>query len=388
MILEITPKGLTPAGHSAGISRDSLLAVHGLVCRADAEMRRQHKMSKKLRVYDRGDALAATADDSAGAHWGRVQHFLLKQHSDALYHQRPDLAPKDWAARGDAALPELNVTQAMYRTFEQKRAPRHYRELARVTNSLGMGVQFYQLAYREDTGEAAVYAGGDGDIQNVIADASFANLQQIHLITRAEAGMIEAAQWAYGGLGDLQAVLRSASIEAHEGAVNRLAFEGLATPLQLGLFNYPGITEHATGLALSSMTAAQLFTALVDQVRRPVENSSQAFSPNKLALAPEIMSKAMSLTMTGSDITVAQKFREAMPGVELVEWRELTGEPASTEYAMYAADTRNGPELEMSPVIFVPVQMSGMMTAIYAYRSYAGLIHPYVASAEIGIFSA
>lgn len=363
------------------------LAVHSLVVAADRAVRATRRSASRLR--SRADALDAR--DSAQGHYRDVQQALLSRHGAEILARHPEwradaaAAARQSVARADAAIPEVNGTVAVHRLMEEARAPLHWQEMGRVSNSIPMGAMQYQIVMARDTGEAQIYVGGDGDIQNVARDADFANLPVIYMLARASYGLIEASQWAYGGLGDLEGQLRNAATRAVDHTTNRLVFEGQASPYALGLKNMPGIIKDVTGLSIASATAAQLYSALVQLVRRPVEESRQAFSPDRLCVAPEIMTAMKEKTMAGSDRTVYEQFAMTFPNVKIVEWQELSDFVSAGIHAMYAgvSSGEGAPTIEASPVLHVPVFTMGMQTELWAYRSYGSLLHPNAVSARL-----
>jgi len=362
-----------------------------------------------------GLGLRADAVDGSGqrgahralvAFWGKTQEHLLRMGGAATARfleaaqARGDLradALDDLKAsanlRGDAvdfangANGAIgNLTAWMAKVVEEPMPVLNYGKVAKVENTLHPGASRYQVVYLASSGEAKVFAGGDGDFPVSEGIATY-DLEQHWFMSKATVTVIDEAQYDFLGF-QLRARMGKACEKGHLILQNRLFWSGNGKLKLWGLKNYPKLTRYDTGLSLASCTAGQLLSALIDVLRSPVEDSAQVFTPNVLALGTTIMTKAKSLQIgTGgtSAVSVYAYLRENFPEVSIEEMNELDDFEASGVNAAFAYPRNSdaAPTFEAAPPYAVPLVQDGIGVRMYYLSRCGGAFMPHVVGARI-----
>lgn len=368
-------------------SFDKHNACFSLLAAAETKVRADRKDRPAPTVA----SLRADAADRAalGEYWGDVQKAAWDLAATNGHRQIRTDAVDGSAGVGAAA----NYTQLMYKVIEEVHPPRHWQKLGRVGNGIAPGAMEYQLAFKQSSGEAAIWTAGLGGDRRMGVGLSTVTRPQYHLLADAEVGFLQQQHGQFIGW-DVRGALSKQAMLSHDIVRNKLAFQGGGSDLDVwGLKNYPTLGIDYTGLSRASYTGAQLAQALSDMVWGPIIASSQAFEPTVLAVSMRIRQDMTTLQVAGtggSGLTVEMWFKENFPGVRVETWNELDELMGTNTYAMFAYpdDGNSAPQIEASPVIMLPEYQYGVGYRIFAYSRYGGMVLPYTIGARIGVVEA
>jgi hypothetical protein len=385
-LLHISPSG------ALGTSRDQYgydkhIACFSLLAAAEHKVRADWGGRKVPPV-------SSTRTDAAdrkelGEYWGAVQTTVWEMAANGGHRQIRTDAVDGSAGVGAPA----NYTQLMYKVIEEVRPPRHWQKMGRVGNGIAPGAMEYQLAFKQSSGEAAIWSGGLGGDRRMGVGLATVTRPQYHLLADAEVGFLQQQNGSFIGW-DVRGALSAQAVLSHDIVRNRLAFQGGGSDLDCwGLKNYPTLGIDYTGLSRASYTGAQLAQALSDMVWGPTIASNQAFEPTVLAVSMRIRQDMTTLQIAGaggSGMTVEEWFGKNFPGVRLETWNELDELMGTSTYAMfsYPDDGNSAPQIEASPVIMLPEYQYGVGYRIFAYSRYGGMVLPYSIGARIGVVEA
>lgn len=281
-----------------------------------------------------------------------------------------------------------NLTQWMAKIVEEPLPILNSDKIAAKSNSLHPGALDYQIMHIARSGEAAFWAdGAGGDAYEVSEGITTYNLRQHWLMSQDHITLIDDAR--YNLLGFNREARARASLEfAHLNTHNKLFWQGNAKLKLLGLKNYPKLTKYGSGLSLASVTGAQLLSWCIQLLRRPVEDSAQRFTPNVLAVAPEVYTMMVQLQVSsgGAPTSVLKYILDNFPGVSVEEYNELSDFFDTDVHGAIAFPRGSdaSPTFESAPPYAVPVVQQGIGMVLYYISRVGGAFLPMTVGARMG----
>ena len=384
-ILHVGPQGL-----------DSAVAPDGLLIAQRRLERAFHRAAQAENVTLRFDAMGSPSlDESTPAAkralvWSGVQRLVIESMAPEIAVNRARRAGTD--LRADAlntagGLIGREMLVQMMPVIEEPLPVFEFSEVAEVDSTLPLGADSYRLEYQRLTGEAQVMRSGQ---TAPLVDASRDRVDRPHHIlwSRSTVDFRERANGEFAGLNVAQ-IKQAAHEPAHLSAVDGLFWNGNDTLGHWGVFNHPVLPEYSTGLTLSSLTGAQLLTAILNSVARVRQASNRRFDPNILRMSVVMYGYCESLTVgsTGEkSVLVALKERgyTVVQSYHLDAWNGVTG-----SYAMICDGSDPAARMKcfFRPPILVPGVVHDVMAEMYGISAYGGMFLPHPAGAEVTLFS-
>ena len=384
-ILHVGPQGL-----------DSAVAPDGLLIAQRRLERAFHRAAQAENVTLRFDAMGSPSLDEGtpaakrALVWGGVQRLVIESMAPEIAVNRARRAGTD--LRADAlntagGLIGREMLVQMMPVIEEPLPVFEFSEVAEVDSTLPLGADSYRLEYQRLTGEAQVMRSGQ---TAPLVDASRDRVDRPHHIlwSRSTVDFRERANGEFAGLNVAQ-IKQAAHEPAHLSAVDGLFWNGNDTLGHWGVFNYPALPEYSTGLTLSSLTGAQLLTAILNSVARVRQASNRRFNPVILRMSVVMYGYAESLTVgsTGeTSVLVALKERgyTVAQSYHLDAWNGVSG-----SYAMICDGSDPGARMKcfFRPPILVPGVVHDVMAEMYAISAYGGMFLPHPVGAEVTLFS-
>lgn len=281
-----------------------------------------------------------------------------------------------------------NLTQWMAKIVEEPLPVLNMDKIAAKSNTLHPGALDYQILHIAGSGEAAFWTGGaGGDAYEVSEGIATYNLRQHWLLSQDHITLIDDAR--YNLLGFNREQRSRARLEfAHLSVHNKLFWQGNAKLKLLGLKNYPKLTKYGSGLSLASVTGSQLLNWCIQLLRRPVEDSAQRFTPNVLAVAPEVMTYMKELRVETGDagVSVYKYLVDNFPGVSIEEYNELSDffDTGVHGAIAFPRGSDASPTFESAPPYAVPIVQQGIGMVMYYISRVGGAFLPMTIGARMG----